>query len=98
MWDNDEWAKAHIKKKHPDVTTEEAWEVVFESGARTLISPDQLHYPPYRRHWKIGKTFSGKLLLVAWETWKEKKNLISAYPPNERQVEVYERQIRRIKS
>jgi uncharacterized DUF497 family protein len=96
MWDNAEWAQAHIKKKHPDVSVDEAWEVVFDSEGK-ILSPDQLNYPPYRRYWKVGKTKNGKLLLVAWEVWREKKNLISAYPPNEGQVKAYESKIKKTK-
>jgi uncharacterized DUF497 family protein len=62
-----------------------------------ILSPDQLHYPPYRRYWKVGKTRQGKLLLVAWEVWREEKNLISAYPPSEGQVKVYEAKIKKYK-
>ena len=54
MWDNCDWAKAHLSKRHPDVTIEEAWEVVFDVGGTVLVSPDQYRYPPYRRYWMIG--------------------------------------------
>ena len=97
MWDNAEWAQAHINKKHSGVSVAEAWEVVFEFEAKTLVSPDQLHFPPYKRYWKIGKTKAGKLLLVAWEIWKEKKNLITAYPPSEGQVKAYESKVKKFK-
>jgi uncharacterized DUF497 family protein len=97
MWDNAEWAQAHIKKKHPNVTVQEAWEVVFEWEGKSLISPDQLHYPPFRRYWKIGKTKAGKLLLVAWEVSRETRNLITAYPPSEGQVKAYESKVKKYK-
>src|SRR5688572_28091951 len=83
MWNNRDWTQAHVRKKHSDVTVEEVWEVYLDSHSRFLISPDQLHYPPYRRYWKIGKTKAGRRLLVAWEQLKEIRNLITAYPPNE---------------
>ncbi len=86
MWNNAEWAQAHIRKKHPDVSIEEAWEVYLDSNSRSLISPDQLHYSPYRRYWKIGKTKSSKRLLIAWAQLKEVRNLITAYPPSEGQM------------
>ena len=95
MWTNSDWAQKHIQKKHSGVTAEEAWEVAFESEGRILLSPDQLHFPPYRRYWKIGKTKAGKTLLVAWEVWREQKNLITAYQPGEGQVRAYEAKIKR---
>lgn len=38
-----------------------------------------------------------RLILVALEVWREKKNLISAYPPSEGQVRTYESKIKKIK-
>jgi len=95
MWDNAEWATAHIRKKHRSVSVEEAWEVAFESDGKILLSPDQLHYPPYRRYWKIGTTSRGKQLLVAWEIWRAEKNLITAYPPGPEQVRAYEEKVKK---
>ena len=92
MWDNSVWATRHIHKKHPNITLAEAWEVAFKMGYPIMVSPDQLHYPPYRRYWLVGKTSAGKRLLVAWEQWKEIRNLITAYEPSEGQVKAYENQ------
>jgi uncharacterized DUF497 family protein len=92
VWDNQGWAAQHIHKKHRDVSLADAWEVAFEMGYTIMVSPDQLHYPPYRRYWIVGKARNGKRLLVAWEQWKELRNLITAYQPNERQVKAYEDQ------
>ena len=86
MWDNDDWAKNHIKKRHPGVSTEEAWEVVFVVKGVPLVSPDQFRFPPFRRYWMIGQTRTGKKLLVVWEQWRKTKNLITAYTPNDEQV------------
>ena len=97
MWDNDNWAKAHLLKRHPDTSTQEAWEVVFEVGGVALVSPDQYRYPPFRRYWMIGKTRAGTKLLVAWEQWRGIKNLVTAYPSNEEQVRLYETKIKRTK-
>jgi uncharacterized DUF497 family protein len=94
-WDNPVWARNHIYKKHPDVSIEEAWEVVFLGNARVLVAPDQLHFPPFRRYWTIGVTVGGKMLLVVWEQWKETKNLITAYTPTQTQVRIYEEQIKK---
>jgi hypothetical protein len=95
MWDNDDWAKAHLEKRHPDVSTQEAWDVVFEEDSEALVSPDQYRYPPFRRYWTIGQAKTGKRLLVAWEQWRGIKNLVTAYPPSEDQVRVYEEKIKR---
>ena len=95
MWNNDGWARTHLKKRHPEVSIEEAWEVVFVLGGVILVSPDQLRYPPFRRYWMIGTTKSEKLLLVVWEQWRGIKNLITAYPPNKEQVRTYETKIKR---
>jgi len=39
LWDNEEWATRHITKHN--VTTREAWEVVYESGGCVpLVAPD----------------------------------------------------------
>lgn len=95
MWNNVEWSTRHIHKKHPDVSLADAWDVAFEMGYKIMVSPDQLHYPPYRRYWLVGKTKNGKRLLVAWEQWKETRNLITAYEPNEKQVKAYEDQIKK---
>ena len=97
MWDNDEWAKAHLRKRHPGTSTQEAWDAVFEVGGVTLVSPDQLRYPPYRRYWMVGVTKKGKKLLVVWEQWRGVKNLISAYPPSDEQVRMYETKVKRSK-
>ena len=88
MWDNASWAARHIKKH--DITVEEAWGV-YRSGAKFLVSPDQLHYPPFLRYWAIGKTQTGRLLFVAWEQHKETRNLITSYEPSERLVTIYEK-------
>lgn len=97
MWNNDDWAKTHIRKRHPEVSTAEAWEVVFEVKGIALISPDQYRFPPYRRYWMIGNTHAGKTLLVVWEQWRGIKNLITAYPPNEEQVRAYETKTKKTK-
>jgi len=96
-WDNAEWAMNHIQKRHTGVTLLEAWEVVFESGNRALISPDQLHFPPYRRYWEVGATAGGKILLVVWEQWRQQKNLITAYEPSFKQRMIYEDQVKKVR-
>lgn len=97
MWNNDEWAKAHISKRHPGVTTEDAWEIVFLLKSFPLVSPDQYRFPPFRRYWTIGRTTKGKELLVVWEQWRGTKNLITAYPPNEEQVRAYDAKTKKAK-
>lgn len=91
MWDNENWAKNHIKKHK--VTVREAWEVVFEVKPRPipLKSPDQLNFPPYTRYWLIGKTKKGRVLFVAWEKHRETLNLITAFEPNKQRIELYEK-------
>ncbi len=96
MWNNEDWARRHIAKKHPDVSPHDAWEVAYgDPDAKFLLSGDQLRFPPYRRYWTIGETKTGKKLLVVWEQFKRERNLITAYPPNEAQVKEYERQIKK---
>lgn len=90
MWDNEDWAKNHLKKHH--VSTQEAWDVIFEDPRPILLkSPDQLHYPPYMRYWAIGKTKEKRLLLVVMERHKETLNLITAYEPDEQRIKLYEK-------
>ena len=94
MWNNKDWAANHIKKH--GVTVEEAWEVVFEDPVVVpLIAPDQLHFPPFRRYWTIGKTKEGRCLLVAWERHREIKNLITAFDPSPERIKIYEEKIRK---
>lgn len=96
MWNNKEWAARHIKKH--DVLVEEAWEVVFEDpSAVPLVAPDQLHFPPFRRYWTIGKTKKGRQLLVAWERYREFKNLITAFEPSEERIKIYDSKIKKNK-
>jgi hypothetical protein len=97
MWNNDDWAKAHLAKRHPDVSTAEAWEAAFEGQGAVLVAPDQIRYPPFRRYWLIEKTRAGRRLLVVWEQWREVKNLITAYPPSEEQIKVYEAKTKKIR-
>ncbi len=96
MWDNEDWAKRHIAKKHPGVSPQDAWECAFEDPeAKFLLSGDQLRFPPYRRYWTIGVNKAGRKLLVVWEQFKKEQNLITVYPLNEKQVKEYERQIKK---
>ena len=101
MWDNQDWAKSHLRKRHPEtdpeVAVREAWELVFVTRSIPLVSPDQYRFPPYRRYWTIGRTVSGKLLLVVWEQWRAEKNLITVYSPNTEQVGAYETKIKKNK-
>lgn len=94
MWNNRDWAANHIRKH--DVTVEEAWEVVFEDpNIVPLISPDQLHFPPFRRYWTIGKTKEGRKLMVVWERHREIKNLITAFDATEERIKIYESKIKK---
>ena len=94
MWNNKDWAANHIKKH--GVTVEEAWEVVFEDPVVVpLIAPDQLHFPPFRRYWTIGKSKEGRCLLVVWERHGEIKNLITAFDPSPERIKIYEEKIRK---
>lgn len=94
MWDNYEWSKQHIKKHN--VIPEEAWEVVFhEPIPKYLRAPDQLNYPPYIRYWTIGKTNHGKELLVVWERHREVINLITAFVPDMKRKQIYEKKIKK---
>ena len=90
-WVNESWAMVHSAKRHPDVSTQDAWEVAFEdSSAVAIVSPDQLRFPPMRRLFTIGKTKLGRELFVVWEEYKG-KHLITAYPPDEGRKKVYEK-------
>lgn len=91
MWNNEEWAQNHINKH--GVSVKEAWEVVFETRplAIPLRSPDQLHFPPFIRYWLVGKTKSGRLLFVAWEQHREILNLITAFEPDQKRINLYEK-------
>ena len=92
MWDNEDWAAGHLKKRHPGVTTKEAWEIVFgENKATPLRSPDQLRYPPFFRYWTIGTTKKGVTLLVVWEVHRTIFNLVTAFPPDKERIERYEK-------
>ena len=93
MWVNAEWANKHIKKKRDNITAQDAWEVVFESDPLPIpmIAPEQLNYPPFTRYWTIGKTKKNKLLFVVWEKHRETLNLITAFEPNQKKIEIYER-------
>ena len=94
MWNNKDWAARHIKKH--DVTVEEAWEVVFEdSNIVPLIAPDQLHFPPFRRYWTIGKTQKGRRLMIVWEKHREIKNLITAFEPSQERIKIHESKIKK---
>jgi hypothetical protein len=97
MWDNENWAQAHLAKRHPGISTKEAWETVFENKGIILVSPDQYRYPPFRRYWTIGHTNAGKKLLVVWEQWRGVRNLITAYPPSREQVRAYETKTQKIR-
>lgn len=92
MWDNEDWANNHIKKKRK-ITPLEAWEVVFESDPPPvpMLSPVQLNYPPFTRYWVIGETKKGKLLFVVWEKHRETLNLITTFEPDQQRIELYER-------
>lgn len=92
MWDNDDWAAGHLKKRHPGITTKDAWEVIFEDASRVPIkSPDQLRWPPFFRYWTIGTTKKGKVLFVVWEVAKGKYHLVTAFPPDEERITLYEK-------
>ena len=92
MWDNEDWAARHIKKKHPEVTTKDAWEIVFGDNRVTpLKSPDQIRWPPYSRYWAIGTTKKGVTLLVVWEVYRSTYNLVTAFPPDKERIVLYER-------
>lgn len=92
MWHNEDWANKHIGKKR-NVTAQEAWEVVFEDIPLPLPmrSPDQLNFPPYIRYWVIGKTKKERRLFVVWEKYKETLNLITAFEPNQKRIDLYEK-------
>lgn len=92
-WDNEDWAAKHIAKH--GVTTQEAWEVVFENPGVVFQAPDQLRYPPFRRYWTISKTRAGRLLVVFWERHREVKNLVTAFEPSQERIAIYERQKKR---
>ncbi len=95
MWNNRGWAENHIRKH--GVTIEEAWEVVFEdpSIVPLMIAPDQLHFPPFRRYWTIGRTKEGRSLLVVWERHREIRNLITAFDPSLERIKIYEEKVRK---
>jgi hypothetical protein len=50
------------------------------------------HYPPFVRHWTIGKTKAGRLLLVVWDKHRATKNLITTFEPDAEKVKFYERE------
>ncbi|MEW6057658.1 MAG: hypothetical protein AB1540_13690, partial [Bdellovibrionota bacterium] len=96
MWDNQAWAAKHIRRH--DVTTVEAWEVVFED--KSVVPPsalDQITWPPYRRWWTIGKTKQGRTLFVVWDQHRHLRNLITAFEPDAERTAIYERQKKLIK-
>lgn len=89
MWNNEDWAKNHIKKHN--VTPQEAWEAVYiDPRPMHIVSPYQLRYPPYLRYWTIGKTINNRLLFVVFEINKEIKNLITAFEPDVQRIKLYE--------
>ena len=89
-WVNESWAAKHLAKRHPDITTLDAWEAAFDDvDSVPIYSPDQLRFPPMRRFFTIGKTKSGKELFVVWEVYKG-NHLVTAYPPDEGRKKVYE--------
>ncbi|MBL6989903.1 MAG: BrnT family toxin [Bacteriovoracaceae bacterium] len=92
-----EWAQNHINKH--DVSVKEAWEVVFENNPKPipLRAPEQLNFPPYIRYWTIGKTKKKRVLFVAWEKHRETLNLITAFEPNKKRIEIYEKIIKKTK-
>lgn len=92
MWDNEDWASRHLKKRHPGISTKDAWDVVFNDAKRVAIkSPDQLRWPPFFRYWTIGKTKNGQLLFVVWEVARGKFHLVTAFPPDKERISLYER-------
>lgn len=93
MWNNAEWANNHIKKKRDGINARDAWEVVFESEpiSQPFLAPAQLNFPPFRRYWTIGKTKRGKLLFVVWERHRDILNLITAFEPDQRRIDIYEK-------
>ncbi|MEK7790570.1 MAG: hypothetical protein AAB309_02975 [Deltaproteobacteria bacterium] len=80
------------------MSIEEAWEVVFEDPTTVpLIAPEQLHFPPFRRYWTIGRTQGGRQLLVVWEKHREIRNLITAFEPSEEKIKIYEQKTKKNK-
>lgn len=80
------------------MSIEEAWEVVFEDPSIVpLIAPEQLHFPPFRRYWTIGRTQERRRLLVVWEKHREIRNLITAFEPSEEKIKIYEQKTKNIK-
>ncbi len=97
MWDNCDWAARHIAKHL--VTPEEAWEVLFEDSTTSPLQAfDQLRFPPYRRYWTIGKTKSGRRLMVVWDQHRGVKHLITAFEPDATRIRIYETQTKNRKS
>ena len=84
----------HIAKH--EVTTTEAWEVVFENkNVILLVAPDQLNFPPFRRYWTINFTKQRRRLMVVWEQHRGTKNLITAFEPSKERINIYENKIKK---